>query len=94
MAAATITNTSWGYNAKTGTDATDVVTTKVYLLSIKTMGTAGSETVLVKDGKGNVLQKIVAVANKTESHDYFGAPVDGLNVTLSASTVEANFFIK
>ena len=63
-------------------------------MSIKTLGTAGSETVLIKDGKGNVLQKIVAVANKTESHDYFGVPVDGLNVTLSASTVEANFFIK
>lgn len=93
MAAATIKNTSYGYLATTGTDATSVTTNKVRLNSIEVMGTAGSETVIVTDTAGNAIFKTVLAANVSQLFDYGGARVEGLKVTLSADTVRANFFI-
>ena len=94
MAAATITNTSYGFNVKTGTDATTVTSDKVRVKQIEVMGTAGSETVIVTDLAGNGLLKAVAVANKSGIFDLDGARIDGLIVTLSASTIRANIFIE
>ena len=94
MAAATITNTSYGFNVKTGTDATTVTSDKTRVKRIEVMGTAGSETVLVTDVAGNGIIKAVAVADKSEVFDLGCANIDGLVVTLSASTVRANIFIE
>jgi hypothetical protein len=94
MADATITNTTYGYNAKTGTDKTVVTTNECKLLGINLVGTAGSETVLVTDYAENVLLRgIATTANKSEWIPFYGSRVKGLKVTLSASTVQANFFI-
>lgn len=93
MATATITNTTYGYNAVTGTDKTAVTTDTVTLLGVNVLGTAGNETVLITDTAENVLIKAVAVANKTEYWNTFGARIKGLKVTLSAGTVSANFFV-
>lgn len=93
MASATIVNTCYGYRAHTGTDVTAVTTNKVRLLAIETMGTAGSETVIVTDTAGNGILMTVAVTNKSEINYFEGCPIDGLKVTLSAGTVRANFFI-
>lgn len=93
MAAATITNTTYGYNAKTGTDKTAITTNEVKLKGITIVGTT-ADTVLVTDTAENVIVKAIAVTGKTETFDCFSSRVKGLKVTLSANTVEANFFIE
>jgi hypothetical protein len=94
MAAATITNTSFGFNAKTGTDAKSVVTAnRVNLRGIEVWGTA-ADTALVYDTAGVLLAKFtIAVTAKSEYIPYWGASVNGITVTLSANTIEANFIV-
>lgn len=94
MAAATIQKKSYGYKAHTGTDATTVTTEKVRLRSIQILGTAGAETVTVTDTKGDqVYLNVATTANATYEVPFYGVPVDGLKVTLSASTVYAIFLV-
>lgn len=95
MAAATLVNTPWGTRAHTGTDATAVKTGYVKLHGIHCQGTAGAETVTVTDTAGTQLIKVVTtVANADYFVDWKGRMVEGLIVTLSASTVSANFLIE
>ena len=93
MADATKVTLPNGWRMHTGTDATVVTTDKVKLRCIKTMGTAGAETVLVTDTAGNTLCKTVATANQTQNQDFWGKDFEGLKVTLSASTVQALIII-
>lgn len=95
MAAATIVNKSWGYKATTGTDATAVTTDRVKLLSIQILGSASGETVIVTDTEGNqILKDTCTVADTTYETSFYGQPVDGLKVTLSAATAYAIFLVE
>ena len=95
MAAATIVNTSYGFQAKTGTDATAVTTTLTNLQGIEIMGSAGAETVTVTDTAGNgLLLGTITTANQSQVYDMKDIKVDGIKVTLSAASVRANFFVR
>ena len=87
MAAATVTKKSWGYKVTGGTDATAVTTDKVRLRSIRLVGTAGAETASVADTKTDAFYSNVATtANADYETPFYGVPVDGIRVTLSATT--------
>lgn len=94
MAAATIVSTPYGYRAHTGTDADSVVTTtKVRLLGVHFYGSAGNETVKVTDTAGTILAFITLTAADTKYVPFWGVPVDGLLVDLSAGTAEVHFLV-
>jgi len=94
MAAATIVSKSYGYRAHTGTEATAVTTATVQLKGIIVWGTA-ADTVVVKDTAGVTIAKFtIATTAKAEYIPFWDSFIDGLNVTLSASTVEAHFYIR
>jgi hypothetical protein len=94
MAAATLVTGTYGVRAHTGTDETTVMTGNVKLKGILLTGTAGAETVTIKDKWGSTIMKhVTTVANVVYPFDLYNSVIEGPTVTLSAATVSAVFLV-
>lgn len=93
MAAATVTNTEYGYSVTGGTDATTIASGKIWVKAILFMGNADNATAALTTKPTGNSTTVAFVKFKTNANDldpqfiaYFGdngIPVNDLAVTLS-----------
>ena len=84
MAAATVTQTPFGYYVTGDTGVANVLTTRLRVKNFQFVPAASGDSVTMTDLNGNIVYAMVQ-STVTSENDHFdeGIPFNGLNVTLS-----------
>ena len=84
MAAATVTQTPFGYYVTGDTGVANVLTTRLRVKNFQFVPAANGDSVTMTDLNGNIVYAMVQ-STVTSENDHFdeGIPFNGLNVTLS-----------
>ena len=92
MAAATVTQTPFGYYVTGDTGVANVLTTRLRVKNFQFVPASGGDFVTMTDLNGNTVYAMVQATVSSEN-DHFddGIPFNGLNVTLS--NANAKLFI-
>jgi hypothetical protein len=88
MAAATITNTTYGYKATGGTDATSITTSIIRVKNFVFIPATNADTAALTDKVGTSVHAMKGATAGTSYNDFFGdmgTRFDGLKVTLSGA---------
>jgi hypothetical protein len=90
----TVVSKPYGYRCHTGTTIATVSNGKLRVKGITCWGNQ-NDTAVFTDKDGSVFAKFtIATTAKAEYLPLWGAPIDGLSVTHSASTIESRVIIK